>query len=495
MRAGDPRQASANPDALHLMGAVALMAEQVDSAIDLLTRAASGKPGDPAIRCNLANALLRRGDPAAAQSHLKKALKKEPGNPAALCFLAESKAAAGDMTGAKRIYDELLLRLPENPQAMLGYADLSVTLGDFPKARELYRKALALGSFSALALGGLASFEKFSKDAPEATEIVRLLKTAPLKPNERVSLGYAAGAIAENAGDYDDAFAHFAEAKRFSGSRFDPASQKEVFATLKRVFSEEFLEERKSWGDKSPRPVFIVGMPRSGTTLTEQILARHPEMAAGGELGDLGAIASSLGFRAVDAGAFAKRLPKLTMKETKELARRYLAVLDRVSLPAARVTDKMPHNFQHLGLVALLFPNARIIHCRREPARYLRLLLYDAASRPHSRLCERPLDAWRLLPRVCRADAALAEGAPAAGLRTRLRALDRGPRNRIPQDCRVRRAAVGSGLPGATGIRSACEHPEPHSGAPADLWQFGWPLASLRETSRPTQGGSRRPCG
>ena len=192
-------------------------------------------------------------------------------------------------------------------------------------------------------------------------------KTAPLKPNERVSLGYAAGAIAENAGDYDDAFAHFAEAKRFSGSRFDPASQKEVFATLKRVFSEEFLEERKSWGDKSPRPVFIVGMPRSGTTLTEQILARHPEMAAGGELGDLGAIASSLGFRAVDAGAFAKRLPKLTMKETKELARRYLAVLDRVSLPAARVTDKMPHNFQHLGLVALLFPNARIIHCRREP--------------------------------------------------------------------------------------------------------------------------------
>jgi tetratricopeptide (TPR) repeat protein len=355
-----------NADALALMGAVALMAAQVDDAVGLLTRAAAGKPGDPAIRCNLANALLRKGDPAAAESQLRRALKVSPDNPAALCFLAESKAAAGDTGEAKRIYEALLARLPDHPQARLGYADLCVTLGDFPAGRALYRRALALGTVSALALGGLATFEKFAKDSPEATEILRLLKAPGLRPNERVSLGYAAGSIFENAGDYDAAFSYFVDAKRFAGARFDLPAHRKSYATLKGAFTKTFFDERKGLGDKSTRPVFVVGMPRSGTTLTEQILARHPDVAAAGELPDINRIASSLGFRVTDMAPFAKRLTKLASGEVKGCARDYLAVLDRVST-AQRVTDKMPHNFQHLGLIALLFPNAKIVHCRRDP--------------------------------------------------------------------------------------------------------------------------------
>jgi hypothetical protein len=108
-------------------------------------------------------------------------------------------------------------------------------------------------------------------------------------------------------------------------------------------------------------------MPRSGTTLTEQIISRHPQAAAGEELKDIAQIAVSLGSRGDHARNFAKRLSKLTRSETRELAGRYLSTLDRISVNAPRVTDKMPQNFLHLGLIALLFPNARIIHCRRDP--------------------------------------------------------------------------------------------------------------------------------
>src|SRR4051812_44371683 len=163
-----------NPDALHLMGVVALMTSQVDAAIDLLTRSIAGKPSDMATRCNLANALLKKGDPVGAEPHVQKALKANPDNPAALSLLAECRSLSGDLQEARRIYERLIERLPDDPQATVGYADLCVTLGDFSPARTLYRHALALGTVSPLALGGLATFEKFSKDSPEAAEISRL---------------------------------------------------------------------------------------------------------------------------------------------------------------------------------------------------------------------------------------------------------------------------------------------------------------------------------
>jgi tetratricopeptide (TPR) repeat protein len=356
-----------NADALHLMGLVALMTTQVDAAIDFFTRSLAGKPSDDAIRCNLANAFLKKGDTTSAEPHLRKVLKASPGNSAALSLFAESRALAGDLPEAKRLYERLFERLPDDPQAIVGYADLCVTLGDFSTARALYRKALALGTVSPLALGGLATFETFAKDSPEAVEISRLLESPNLLPNDHVILGYAAGRIAENAGDYDEAFSRFSKAKRYAGARFDIVAHRKTCATIRAIFTKAFFDERKGYGDQSTRPVFIVGMPRSGTTLTEQILARHPDAAGAGELPDIQRIATSLGFRATDATPLARRVGRLTQAETKTLARQYLASLDRISPGATRVVDKMPHNFQHLGLIALLFPNAKIIHCRRDP--------------------------------------------------------------------------------------------------------------------------------
>ncbi len=356
-----------NPDALHLMGTVAMSLGQVDGALDLFKRAVAGKPTDPAIRCNLANALMEKDDSETAEFHLRKALKLYPNFAAALCFLADCRTAAGDRQEARRLYEEVLARLPDDPQALIGYADLCVTLGEMEKARAIYRKAIALKVVPAMALAGLAICEKLSKDSLEAAQIKRYLREPGLRPVDYLNLSYAAGSIAEAAGDYDEAFSHFSAAKKLGAGAFDLDSHRRVLKTVKSVFTKQFFATRAKYGHPSKRPVFVVGMPRSGTTLTEQIISRHPDAAAAGELGDIARIAASLGLRREDAKDFAKRLTKLTPQEAKELAGRYLSVLDRESADTDRVTDKMPQNFEHLGLISLLFPNARIVHCRRDP--------------------------------------------------------------------------------------------------------------------------------
>jgi len=356
-----------HPDALHLLATVAMAGGQIGTAVGLLQRAVAGKPEDPSIRCNLASALMQVDDPESAEFHLRKALKAHPGFTAAQCFLADCRAVAGDRDGAIKIYEDVLARVPNEPQALIGCGDVCVSFGDIEKAQSLYRKALATGTNSALAVVGLATCERPRKGSPEAAEVVELLRKPGLRPMEYSSLSYIAGQIAEASGDYDEAFGYFASAKRLSATAFDMTIEKRGFETLKDVFTKSFFEQRKKFGSTSTRPIFVVGMPRSGTTLVEQILSRHPQTAAGGELGDMSRIAGSLGFERSDPKAVAQRVARLRPADVEALANRYLAVLRRISATAAKVTDKMPHNFLHLGLIALLFPKARIVHCRRDP--------------------------------------------------------------------------------------------------------------------------------
>lgn len=355
-----------NPDALHLLGTVAMAGGEVDAALSYFKRAVAGKPNDPSIRVNLGIALFEKAEPAEAEFHLHKALKLHSNLPAAWYLLADCRMEQGDSAEAKRIYESVLSRTPDEPQALIRYADLCQKLGEIEAARSAFRRAISLTEKPAMALAGLATCEKLAKNSPEAVEIFRYLRTPGLRPFEYLNLSYAAASIAEAAGDYDEAFAHFLRAKEISAARFDIEALRREVTTYKRLFTREFFEARAKYGHPSTRPVFIVGMPRSGTTLAEQILSRHPEAAPADELRDIGRIAESLAKRG-GASIYARRLAQLGVPETKELARRYLAALDRISTVADRVTDKMPQNFLHLGLIALLFPKARIIHCRRNP--------------------------------------------------------------------------------------------------------------------------------
>jgi hypothetical protein len=133
-----------------------------------------------------------------------------------------------------------------------------------------------------------------------------------------------------------------------------------------RLFSKPFLDARKSYGSPSDRPVFIVGMPRSGTSLTEQILSSHPSVTGAGELSFMHTIANRMFYSLGTGAVFTDQIRAITPERAKALAAEYLGKIEFFSTTAARVTDKMPHNFRLVGLIALLFPNARIVFCCRD---------------------------------------------------------------------------------------------------------------------------------
>ena len=189
-----------------------------------------------------------------------------------------------------------------------------------------------------------------------------------MRASEAIKLTRAAAKICNDIGRYDDAFRYYLSVKQLLGSLSPQQDHHaERFRLIRSIFAPAFFAAHQDWGDPSQVPVFIVGMPRSGTTLTEQIIAAHPSAAAAGEIGVPNRIAKSLGFGASDEKAFARQISRLKPKEVAALAREGLEMLVRFSKTAERITDKLPHNFELLGLIAMLFPRAKIIHCRRNP--------------------------------------------------------------------------------------------------------------------------------
>jgi hypothetical protein len=170
-------------------------------------------------------------------------------------------------------------------------------------------------------------------------------------------------------GRYDDAFEYFDAANKSSDLIYRHDQFVAYRNELISVFNKGFFQSRKTFGVTSERPVFIVGMPRSGTTLCEQVLSAHPKVHAAGELDSLGRLWRKGGelVPTTTPTPLPQSIATLTWFAIEMLANRYLKELRDHSRTAERVTNKMPHNFEHLGFIQLMFPRAKIIHCRREP--------------------------------------------------------------------------------------------------------------------------------
>src|SRR6266478_5628021 len=194
---------------------------------------------------------------------------------------------------------------------------------------------------------------------------VRMLRTSDATEENRIKLHRGLGKHYERAGDYERAFGHFASAKEFlkrSRAPFDIGAVARTFDRLTQAFSREFFARDQACISDSQRPVFIVGLPRSGTTLVEQILASHPRLFGAGELQDIPKTVKLL------RPEYPECIAVMDLEALNQLANDYLGVLDRLAGPEPlRITDKMPLNSLHLGLIARLFPESRIVYCRRDP--------------------------------------------------------------------------------------------------------------------------------
>jgi len=257
---------------------------------------------------------------------------------------------------------------PDDTDAIALAAQIAVRRGEPGKAYDYLRPLLENGDQSE---NVIMAFANVSRDVGRTSEAIRLLQDAVDKgANQttvgRVNLHFSLGRLYDRKGEYDRAFHHFEQGNRLKQVSFGAAHHMLEVDALVAQNSWYFINRLPRSGIHSERPVFIVGMPRSGTTLVEQILASHPAVFGAGELPDIGQMAERLPALLGTQKQFPQCLSLVNQEQLDTLATAYLARLEKLSPDAEHVTDKML-GFMYLGLIQLVLPHARVIHCRRDP--------------------------------------------------------------------------------------------------------------------------------
>jgi len=326
-----------NPVGLTWLGASLQFLGDFDSAERAYRAALDADPEFADAHTNLGKLLMAQGDAGEAENHFRRALHARPGHVQALSGLAARLDEEGQYDEALRLAEEGALKAP----AILGpiHARILRHLGRLPEAQHVLEHAARQPGLSA---------------------------------DARIQLAFSRAALADASGDYATAWQYAEAANRLRRDLMPNGmvegvvrAMERAVADLRDVFRREAMGQLARSGSSSERPVFLVGMPRSGKSLAEQVLCSHASVAGAGELTVLGEVSSELGAR---LGGWPTRASRATPSMLEPLARRYLDVLQRAAgCDAVRVTDTMPFNFVHLGLIEMLFPSARVIHCVRHP--------------------------------------------------------------------------------------------------------------------------------
>lgn len=361
------RENPEHPDALNLMGVLAVEASQYRIAVDYMSKAVKLAPGKAIYRNNLGNALIISSRAEEAIPHLERAVKLDPSYAEAWTNLGKAWRQIGDIEKAGKYLSRALNVAPGFLRAQIGLAEIQSEMGQFVEAKAAFSRILLLDPRNIEALCGLAGTHKFTAGEPLIENFEKMLGNPALRDDERAPLHHAYGKICNDLGRYEDAFLHFTRGKQLKKLKFHMELHRATYAAAKELFTPGFFAARRHFGVRDERPVFIVGMPRSGTTLTEQILSSHHAVAGLGELPYLRKIVGGLSFGAPDPKSFTAKVAALSADEVAGLAKAYCKAYERAPAGAVRMVDKSPHNYELLGLIALMFPNARIVHCRRAP--------------------------------------------------------------------------------------------------------------------------------
>ncbi|QDT91915.1 tetratricopeptide repeat-containing sulfotransferase family protein [Gimesia algae] len=240
-------------------------------------------------------------------------------------------------------------------------------VGDFDLSEQRYLTALKLKPDYAEAYFNYSATRKFKADEPILTELEQQSVRTDLSDQDRCFLGFAAGKIFNDVKEYDKAFAYYKMGNQYKGASFEIDRFRKDIDRIITVFTAERIRELAAFGHQSRIPVFIVGMPRTGSTLVEQILSSHPEIYGAGELPDISSISGTMPQHATQKMEYPECITRLPEKVFTGFADAYLRRLRSFDQTATLIVDKMPGNFLYLGLLAIMFPQAKVIHCRRHP--------------------------------------------------------------------------------------------------------------------------------
>ena len=358
-----------NVEAMHGLGEIHQSRREFDTAIHYYEKALSKDPKRSGTHHRLGFTLHCTGDYDGAIKHLKTALSLNPSFQEAYVNLATSQVTAGELEHADETLSQATKRWPNNIDIAVCKADLLEKNDDAIAAYKLIKPFLKKNvQHPSLAMVYLSICNKVN-ECEAAIEHMEKLIALPETPDKtREAMQYAIGDVYNKQEQYDKAYQHYKQANSSRPDTYNKIENALYIDSIINTFSYKHLSQNVRSSTNKKQSAFIVGMPRSGTSLVEQILQSHSEIAGAGELNDVGKIAHTI---QPPLGSSVKQYPfnceHLTSAILDKFSTEYYDKLKSISPTATYVTDKMPHNFLYLGLIAQLFPGAKIIHCRRNP--------------------------------------------------------------------------------------------------------------------------------
>lgn len=357
--------------AIRVLADIGIKIGHLRDAGHLLERCLELAPDFHAARHSYALVLMRLQKPEAALREAEKLLVLEPNNPNFLTLKGTILVRIGEHEEALEIYEKVLRDYPNQARAQMSYGHTLKTVGRLDEAIEAYRKCVRLSPEVGEAYWSLANLKTFRFSDDDIENMRKQVTFEGGDADDQSHVAFALGKALEDRAEYDESFKYYRRGNGIRRIEHRHNPQVNVLEAVRQVraLDKDFFEQRKGWGCPAPDPIFIVGLPRAGSTLLEQILASHSQVEGTSELQDIIAISRKLGekSRKNPAGKYPENLVELTQEQVRELGESYLDTTRIQRSETPFFIDKMPNNFRHIGLIHLILPNAKIIDARRHP--------------------------------------------------------------------------------------------------------------------------------
>ncbi|MEO7410754.1 MAG: sulfotransferase [Sphingomicrobium sp.] len=358
--------------AIRMMAELAARIGRLVDSENLLRRAIELAPGFIAARANLATILYKQNKPTEAIAELETIERQGAANLGHTSLKAAALGRIGGHEEALGLYEILLDQRPDEPKLWMSYGHILKTVGRQKDSIAAYRRAIAIRPGLGEVWWSLANLKTIRFDDRDVAAMEAGLGIPDLSADDRFHLHFALGKALEDRGEAAASFDHYAAGNRLRRAEtgYDPATISGHVDRSIALFTPQFFADRDGQGCAAPDPIFILGMPRAGSTLVEQILSCHPAIEGTGELPDIPLIAKQLGGRktVADPNLYPDCLADLDAAALRGLGEEYLAGA-RVQRFTDRplFIDKLPNNWAHVGMIRLILPNAKIIDARRHP--------------------------------------------------------------------------------------------------------------------------------
>ena len=358
--------------AIRMFAEVAARLGRYPDAEVLLERCLELAPSFTGARHNYAYVLQRQNKLARSLEQIDRLLAADPRNPGYRNLLAAVLGRVGDYDRALKIYAGVVKEYPSNARVWMSYGHALKTAGRHGECVATYRRAIELSPQLGEAYWSLANLKTFRFSDADVVAMQGQLRRNDLSEEDRFHFHFALGKAFEDARDYARSFEHYERGNRLRRQmiQYEPEEPSQHMHRSKQLLTREFFTARQGWGSAAPDPIFIVGLPRAGSTLLEQILSSHPLVEGTMELPDIIDMARALGGGRArgEASKYPEVLAELSAGQLRALGDRYISnTRIQRKTDAPFFIDKMPNNFAHIGLIQLMLPRAKIIDARRHP--------------------------------------------------------------------------------------------------------------------------------